>query len=602
MAKGKKAAARSADESPHANAKGKGGGRGRGQQAAAARSDTTVEERLAHVESLLDVTAARVDMLEKKLKHWEKYSTGTSTPVTPSKRAADAQALTPVTPLKRKRTAEAPVGTSEKSPASAIAPWTPAAGASSSSSAGPAAAPAQGSTDPAKIYRCYDVLNVSRTATPEEVKRAFKRSALELHPDKPTGNHASFLTLQQAFEVIYDPAQRATYDFELVQCRSQDGLKGGTSAAGTPGADTVAQARVAPEMLLEGLLGVDSASWTKRLETLSPNNLRGLVDLLKDPKGSTSKEQKREEAEKRTGGAKAATPGIDRVGTNKYRGKISFNNIVIEGWNVDLDSAIDQRIALVRIRASVQRLTAAGKSFDAALVEAVEEAQSSEPASTFYLKFHHDFRSRTFRCVTPRVLEPTECLRFREELRKHDASGASPEKVKAENQRFIQLELQRKTAANRKKLCESLLREAEQLLSSIRRAGIGVFPGHAARACGLEAKRFKIISTNKVGVLSEPNVDAEVLAHLSPGTVFGVSTLHIEARDSRTFLKLSSGDGWVPQCSRKDASRSVVEEVRIEPLATALADGDPGPDEKGSDPDSDSDSDDSSSSSGSHDP
>lgn len=61
----------------------------------------------------------------------------------------------------------------------------------------------------------YDVLGVPRDATEEAIKKAYKKQALVLHPDKNPGDEDAtrqFQLLQQAFEVISDPHERAWYD------------------------------------------------------------------------------------------------------------------------------------------------------------------------------------------------------------------------------------------------------------------------------------------------------------------------------------------------------------------------------------------------------
>jgi molecular chaperone DnaJ len=60
----------------------------------------------------------------------------------------------------------------------------------------------------------YEVLGVSRNATEDEVKRAFRRLAKQYHPDanKEQGAEARFVEVNEAYEVLSDPQKRAAYD------------------------------------------------------------------------------------------------------------------------------------------------------------------------------------------------------------------------------------------------------------------------------------------------------------------------------------------------------------------------------------------------------
>lgn len=57
----------------------------------------------------------------------------------------------------------------------------------------------------------YTTLGVSKTATPEEIKKAFRKLASQHHPDKG-GDTKKFQEIQAAYDVLSDPAKRQQYD------------------------------------------------------------------------------------------------------------------------------------------------------------------------------------------------------------------------------------------------------------------------------------------------------------------------------------------------------------------------------------------------------
>lgn len=76
----------------------------------------------------------------------------------------------------------------------------------------------------------YDVLGVDRGASAEEIKRAYRRLAMQYHPDRNPDDpeaEASFKEAAEAYEVLRNPDQRARYDRF-----GHAGVRGGARGAG----------------------------------------------------------------------------------------------------------------------------------------------------------------------------------------------------------------------------------------------------------------------------------------------------------------------------------------------------------------------------------
>ena len=60
----------------------------------------------------------------------------------------------------------------------------------------------------------YDLLGVHRGASDEDIKRAFRKLAMEYHPDRnqEDGAEDRFKSINAAYEVLSDPEKRARFD------------------------------------------------------------------------------------------------------------------------------------------------------------------------------------------------------------------------------------------------------------------------------------------------------------------------------------------------------------------------------------------------------
>ena len=72
----------------------------------------------------------------------------------------------------------------------------------------------------------YNTLGVAENATPDELKSAYKKLAMEFHPDRNPGNkeyEEKFKNINAAYDTLKDPQKRAGYDHE----RKYGGQQGG---------------------------------------------------------------------------------------------------------------------------------------------------------------------------------------------------------------------------------------------------------------------------------------------------------------------------------------------------------------------------------------
>jgi len=58
----------------------------------------------------------------------------------------------------------------------------------------------------------YEVLGISKSASDDEIKKAYRKAAVKYHPDKDGGDEAKFKEVSEAYEVLKDGSKRQRYD------------------------------------------------------------------------------------------------------------------------------------------------------------------------------------------------------------------------------------------------------------------------------------------------------------------------------------------------------------------------------------------------------
>lgn len=101
----------------------------------------------------------------------------------------------------------------------------------------------------------YQTLGISRDATPEEIKAAYRRASAEHHPDREGGDTQRMQSINAAYGVLSDPVRRAEYD-DPITSKAEAVLRARFGQAIDKDLEPI---RCAGEQIAEGLKGVTKA-------------------------------------------------------------------------------------------------------------------------------------------------------------------------------------------------------------------------------------------------------------------------------------------------------------------------------------------------------
>jgi len=290
---------------------------------------------------------------------------------------------------------------------------------------------------PRRELRCYEVLGLSRAATPEEIRRAYRRRALMAHPDKAPGGHAAFLSLAEAFETLSDRSAREVYDREIVISDSQDGLA-------QPGSSStcVAGPQENTAMICRALVATPVADWSRRIMAISTDVLEGLRAHLEDPAGhmASASANKSPESEVAENELRRATKGMQCLLTSGpyLCAQVCIGGITIRSrWTKCIGIAADCHIALVTLKETLMlnRKETPAMPFESSFRRALMQAQAQnivlswEEFNYFFHKMLTLKPGETWQLRTPTVRTVEAALAHRREMLDLLEKGASRTRI-----------------------------------------------------------------------------------------------------------------------------------------------------------------------------
>ena len=127
----------------------------------------------------------------------------------------------------------------------------------------------------------YEILGISRNADAAEIKKAYRKKAIEFHPDKNPGDAVAednFKKAAEAYEILSDPQKKAKYDQYGHQAFENGGQGGGGFGGGFGGGQRRVKGsnlRIRVKLTLEEIAnGVEKKVKVRRKISAPARNIR----------------------------------------------------------------------------------------------------------------------------------------------------------------------------------------------------------------------------------------------------------------------------------------------------------------------------------------